>query len=66
MYLTMILMTYFIPTGIALARGHHQKWAILAVNLLLGWTVLGWFVALAWALTQVRGYYRALHPKLNF
>jgi ABC-type transport system involved in cytochrome c biogenesis permease component len=42
---------YFLPALLALARSHHQRLAIAALNLLLGWTVLGWVVALVWALT---------------
>ncbi|MGA8206537.1 MAG: superinfection immunity protein [Candidatus Dormiibacterota bacterium] len=36
---------YFIPTFIAFDR-HHRRAAVLAVNLLLGWTLIGWSVAL--------------------
>ena len=44
---------YLIPWEIALARKHHNTKAIFAVNLLLGWMVLGWIAALVWALTKV-------------
>jgi hypothetical protein len=32
--------------------GRHKKYAgaIGALNLLLGWTLIGWFIALVWAL----------------
>jgi hypothetical protein len=36
---------YFIPTFVAFDR-HHRRTAVLAINLLLGWTVIGWSVAL--------------------
>jgi hypothetical protein len=36
---------YFIPTFIAFDR-HHRRAAVLVVNLLSGWTVIGWMVAL--------------------
>ncbi len=42
---------YLIPTWIAAARGRAVG-PVLAVNLLLGWTFLGWVVALVWALTE--------------
>jgi hypothetical protein len=45
---------YFIPTAVALFRGHHNKGAIIVLNLFLGWTLIGWVVALVWACTQVR------------
>ena len=46
---------HFIPTIIAFARGHASKWAIFAVNFLLGWTVVFWFVAFIWSLTNKSG-----------
>ena len=42
-------LIYFLPTVIALARGHLSTLAIFLLNLLLGWTVLGWLVALIWS-----------------
>ncbi len=47
-----LLILYFAPSVIAFARSHHNKWAIFALNLLLGWTVLGWIGALVWSLTD--------------
>jgi hypothetical protein len=40
---------YFLPSIIALARSKRDITAILLLNLLLGWTVIGWVVALIWA-----------------
>ena len=48
------LLAYFIPALVAAKRMHHQTGAILALNLLLGWTFLGWAAALIWALTAVK------------
>lgn len=42
---------YFLPAYIASRRGHQSEWAILALNLCLGWTVLGWLLALIWGLS---------------
>lgn len=44
-------LTYFLPTVIALARGHHNGFAIFLTNLLLGWTLIGWVIALIWSVT---------------
>lgn len=33
-------------------RRHHNRQAILVLNLLLGWTILGWVGALTWAITR--------------
>lgn len=40
---------YFLPSLIG-ARKRNTN-AIFALNLLLGWTVIGWIAALVWALT---------------
>lgn len=44
----------FLPTVIALLRGHHNTLAIFLTNLLLGWTGIGWIVALIWSMTAIR------------
>ena len=47
---------YFLPTFLALARGHHNFFLLAIVNLSLGWTVIGWVGALFWSLRkQPRG-----------
>jgi hypothetical protein len=43
---------YFLPSLIALLRRHHNSGAIVALNLFLGWTLVGWVVSLVWALTN--------------
>lgn len=40
---------YLLPTFIAGGRQHHQRRAILILNVFGGWTVLGWIAALTWA-----------------
>ena len=54
---------YLLPTVVAGMRGHNQFAAICAVNLLLGWSFLGWVVAMVWALTEVRRRYRGGYGK---
>ena len=44
-------LTYFLPTTIALVRGHFSTFAIFLVNLIFGWTFVGWCVALIWSFT---------------
>jgi len=46
-------LLYLLPTLFAAARGNSNTLAIFALNLLLGWTVLGWVLALVWSLTAV-------------
>jgi hypothetical protein len=40
---------YFLPSIIALIRSKRDTLAIFLLNFFLGWTVIGWFVALIWA-----------------
>lgn len=43
---------YFIPTLMALFKKHNKFSAIFMVNLFLGWTVIGWVIALVWSFTN--------------
>jgi hypothetical protein len=47
------LWFYFLPSINARERRHPNVGAIFVVNLFLGWTFLGWVVALAWSYTKV-------------
>ncbi len=46
------LVVYFVPTIVAGFRNHTQTVAIFALNLFLGWSLLGWVAALVWALLK--------------
>lgn len=46
-----VAVAYFIPTLIAVMRSHRSKMAIIAVNVLIGWTLIGYFWAFIWSLT---------------
>ncbi|HEY3812953.1 MAG TPA: superinfection immunity protein [Caulobacteraceae bacterium] len=46
---------YFIPTIIAFLRKHKDAPAIAAINFLLGWSVVGWFISFIWSLSDPRG-----------
>jgi hypothetical protein len=41
---------YFLPSILALTRNKRDTVSILVLNFLLGWTAIGWVVALVWAL----------------
>jgi hypothetical protein len=43
------LALYFLPAIVGFYRKHPRAWAIFALNLFLGWTVLAWIAAMAWA-----------------
>ena len=48
------LALYVAPTVVAIFRNHPQIGPIVIVNLLLGWTFIGWVVAMAWSLSSTR------------
>jgi hypothetical protein len=41
---------YFIPSIVALARNKRDTLLIFLLNLFLGWSIIGWVIALVWAL----------------
>jgi cell division protein FtsW (lipid II flippase) len=47
-----VIGVYMLPSLIAFARGHNNLGAIFMLNLLLGWTFVGWAAALVWSLTD--------------
>src|ERR1700680_252039 len=57
-----LLALYFLPAIVASARGHHNSGSIFVLNLFLGWTLIGWVIALAMACSQVRRIERTTQP----
>lgn len=54
------VLLYLLPTGLAMYRDCQAMVWIAVVNVLLGWTIFGWFVTLGWAASgKVR---EAAHP----
>jgi hypothetical protein len=47
-----LMFVYLVPTLIAAARHTENRIAIFNLNLLLGWTLIGWVVALVWSLSR--------------
>lgn len=45
---------YFLPTIVAIARKKTNLLGIFLVNFLLGWSIIGWIVALIWAVSTER------------
>ena len=43
---------YFLPSYLAYNRKKRSKLSILLVNLFFGWTTVGWFIALIWAVSS--------------
>jgi hypothetical protein len=48
-----LLALYFLPALIAASRSHHQFGPIVIINLFLGWTFIGWVVALAMSVSHI-------------
>ena len=51
-FLVVAIALYYLPAIIASQRRHKNASAILLTNLFLGWTFIGWVVALIWAFTN--------------
>lgn len=43
------LAVYFFPSFMGLAFRHKDWGGIILFNFLIGWTVVGWFLVLNWA-----------------
>jgi hypothetical protein len=50
--LALVAGFYFLPSIIAFRRNHLNAVAILALNLFLGWSLIGWVVSLVWSLLR--------------
>jgi hypothetical protein len=49
--LVISLALYLLPAWISYARGMADRWSVFFLNLFLGWTLIGWVVALCWAVS---------------
>ena len=52
--LGILVGSYLLPTIVAAARDHRNTFAIFMLNLLLGWSLIGWVAAMVWACTADR------------
>ncbi len=50
MIMGVVGVLYLVPSFTAVLRQRPNLQTIFIVNLLLGWTVIGWIVAMMWAL----------------
>jgi tryptophan-rich sensory protein len=48
----LLLTLYFLPTIIALITKKRNALAIFLLNFFLGWSFIGWVVALVWSVTK--------------
>ncbi len=52
MAILFIVLIYFLPFIVAIARKHLDSTAIFVLNLFLGWTFIGCVIALIWAVKK--------------
>jgi hypothetical protein len=52
--LVVAFVAYFLPTFIAAKRGHPNGTGIFLLDLFLGWTFLGWLIALIWSVSAIK------------
>ena len=58
-FAAMSFAIYFLPTFVALGRGHRSWFFVLLIDLFFAWTFIGWLVALLWSFSQdTRANYR--------
>jgi hypothetical protein len=50
--LFLIVVFYLLPCVIASTRKTGHQGAIFFINMLFGWTILGWVAALIWAVVE--------------
>ena len=50
--ITVLSLFYFLPFAIAFHKKRANTGAIFALNLFLGWSLIGWVAALVWALKE--------------
>ena len=48
------IFIYLLPGWIAWSRSHQNKGPIILINVFLGWTIIGWIIALLWSVGAVK------------
>ena len=44
------VLVFMLPSYIAFGKGHQYRWIILFINVVFGFTLIGWFGALIWSI----------------
>lgn len=47
-----LVLVYFLPSVVAYSRAHKNKIAIFSLNLLAGWTFIGWVAVFVWSVAN--------------
>ncbi|HEX5319333.1 MAG TPA: superinfection immunity protein [Stellaceae bacterium] len=53
--LAVIVLLYILPTILAYGRDHPHRQSLALVNILFGWTLIGWVGVFLWALLPEPG-----------
>lgn len=48
-----LAIIYVIPSIVAFRRNHPNRWIIAVINMAFGGTIIGWGIALVWALRAI-------------
>ena len=48
--LMLVVALYMLPTFLAFSREHPRRHDLAVVNIVLGWTLIGWIGVFLWAL----------------
>ncbi|BCU07706.1 superinfection immunity protein [Allochromatium tepidum] len=57
----LLILFYLLPTWLAFDQGHRRRVLISVLNVLLGWTIIGWIGLLLWSMTRSHRDTQALH-----
>jgi asparagine N-glycosylation enzyme membrane subunit Stt3 len=60
-----LLGVYFLPFIIGAIRKVKGITLLFAINLLLGWTVIGWIITLVWAIFERKSSYLEVEYKVR-
>jgi len=50
--IAVLSLGYFLPTAVAIGKRRTNTMAIFVLNLFLGWTLVGWVIALVWSVSK--------------
>ena len=48
----LMIVVYLAPALVAMRRKHADRNAIILLNIFLGWSFIGWVIALVWSVKQ--------------
>lgn len=58
-FLIFLTLLYFLPTILAVVFHHHpDPLGIFLVNFFFGWTIIGWWAALIWAIASDKSFHQ--------